>query len=33
VGCVIACFIEPKPLATSNAPVERTVLEDEDAAV
>ena len=33
VGCVIACFIEPKPLATSNTPVERTVLEGEDAAV
>src|SRR5699024_12646146 len=30
VGGVIACFIDPKPLATSNEPVERTVLEDDE---
>lgn len=28
VGGVIACFIDPKPLATSNEPVERKVVED-----
>lgn len=28
VGGIIACFIEPKPLATSNEPVDRTVFDE-----
>ena len=31
IGGIIACFIEPKPLATTNEPVEPAVLDDEQA--
>ena len=31
VGCLIACFIEPKPLATSNVPVEQAAVEEAPA--